>query len=378
MRLRLILALLVAWGWLGSLPARAESGEFPRLLRDLREGFLSQPALVAEEGTDDAESRREAAGALDRVVLAPALADPALGALDPAVQMDEVARARGHALSAFPVLDLGQCYAEAGGDPKRFLQVLRAVARTRRLNLDWTSPAVLRAVARVHGSLRALAELNFHVAWSGRSEGEGWTGDVRVAWYPLQGEVHLFLVASSDCSSGIRSALLNLSGPVRWPAGQEGSVRSARLAETTYEIRRCEYRLVGSWTEPPLVGTLRPGEVVVASQLNLRTLGRSVEGRLVQEVRGQLASGEVLRGRVVYLLEGRLGEAGRMQGTFQASGDRETLIRLLGRSAETEAGTWTGRLEGQEASGTLRAGAGPERSWRARVLQQRTTEGLAP
>lgn len=354
-------ALLLAGILVAGVPARAESGEFPRLLVGLREGFLARDP--AEPGTD-AECRRSAAVALLRIALDPALVDTRLAAVDPASRMADVAVARGRTLAAFDVVDLAQFYAEAGGDSKRFVQALRAGARPRRISLDWTSPPVVKAMSRVHKRLQALEAVNFNVTWSGRYEGDGWLVDTRAAWYPLEGRVHMFLVGSANCSTGVKSAILNLSGPVRFADVDGVPRRVARLDGTTFEVRCCETRLSGEWTDQPR-GTL------VSSQFSLKVLGRQAEGRMVQTVRGETSPGQALRGRLVYLLEGRLLEGGLLQGTFQVTGDREVLRRFLGRSGDGAAGTWTGRLGDREAQGTLTVEGGPELPWRARVVEPR-------
>lgn len=280
----------------------------------------------------------------------PYLAEAALQAVDPEELMADVASARGRALKSFPVLELAEVYALAEGDRRKFGSLLRE----RRSAIAWTSPPVERVVDHVFEELARLDELNFNVTWSRRYEREGWMADVRSAWYPTNGQAHLFLVATSDCSSGVKSAMLNLSGSVR-PTG------AAKLAEATFEVRCCETRLSGEWTDGGRASSFRGGDSLIASNLSLKIVGRTVEGRLVQSV-----GGVDLRGKVVYLLTGRL-EGDRLEGTFQATGDRQALRLVLGTTVDSVAGTWGGVLADGQAQGTLSA-EGASVTWKAQVV----------
>lgn len=312
-------------------------------MRDLRDGFAARPA-------DPDECRREAAAALLRVAVDPYLGEAALQGLDPETRMADVAAARGRSLKSFGVLELAAAYAAAGGDRRKFGLLLRE----QRSTLAWTSPPVIRVVDHVFEELARLDDLNFNVTWSRRYENDGWMVDVRSAWYPTKAQAHLFLIATSDCSSGVKSAILNLSGPVHVPGG-------ARLAEATYEVRCCETRLSGEWTDGGGVSSFRSGESLVASSLSLKIVGREVEGRLVQSV-----GGRDVRGKVVYVLTGRaVGD--RLEGTFQATGDPQALRLVLGVSTSSAVGTWSGTLADGQAQGTLSLDGGAV-NWRAQVV----------
>lgn len=280
----------------------------------------------------------------------PYLAEAGLQAVDPEARMADVASARGRALKSFPVLELAELYAASAGDRKRFGTLLRE----RRSAIAWTSPSVERVVDHVHKELARLDELNFNVTWSRRYESEGWMADVRSAWYPTKGQAHLFLVATSDCSSGVKSAMLNLSGSVR-PDG------AAKLAEATFEVRCCETRLSGEWTDGGGVSSFRSGESLIASSLSLKVVGRSVEGRLVQSI-----GGVGVRGKVVYQLTGRM-EGERLEGTFQATGEPQAMRLILGTAADSVAGSWSGVLADGQAQGTLSA-EGASVTWKAQVV----------
>lgn len=301
-------------------------------------------------GPDGSECRRIAASALLRLAVDPYLAEAPLQEVDPDSHMREVAQGRGRSLRSFAVGELAEAFAGAGGDRRRFELALRAS----RPDLAWTSPPVERAVDRVHRALARLDDLNFNVTWSHRYEGEGWMLDVRSAWYPTQGAVHLFVVGTSDCTEGVKSAILNLSGPFQ--AG------AARLQETTFEVRCCETRLSGEWTDAGEASSFRGGASLVASSLSMKITGRDVEGRLVQSL-----GGPSLRGKIVYLLSGRV-DGERLEGTFLATGDAATMERLLGRAVPTLGGTWSGRLTGGVAQGTLSSEEGTEVPWKAQVV----------
>lgn len=362
---RCFLVHLVLWALMLtqlSLPVWASPTVFVKLSRDLTQQAIK---AVANETGPQASERNQAASAMMKTALAASLSDVANKRLDPDARLIGLREAMGEPLASLNLLEVVQCYADSQGNSAGFAKRLQTLAKERSIRINWNSPAVNDAVSRVYRQLGLLKEMYVGVSSHSSYYKNDWNGNVRVTWYPVQGTIYVFSVASVNDSSGMQNVSFCYEGTVK-AVKASGPVTGFQvdLSKYTLDISYRKRDFWGQWAE---TASLLGNNISAAScSMRLTVTGRQVTGRVVETLLVDHDGSPRVRGNVIYSLRGTLLENGIIKGTCTISGDSAALKLRFADSNKTNTADWSGTITGKVAKGVINMEGSPELTWQTR------------